>query len=498
MKIFEKKITLLNVISNVFLQLVTVLSGFIIPKIILSYFGSNVNGLVSSINQFLNYITLIEGGISGVIMASLYKPILDNDTKKLSSIIKTSDKFYKNIGYIYILYSLLLAVFYPLFMHDFSFIFIFSLVLILSSGLLIQYMFALSYRNLLNADKKGYIVSFAATIILILSIIFAFLSVKIYPSIHFLKLLTGVLFIIQPLIYNYYVSKYYKLDDNVEVDNNLLKNRWSGFAINIAAFIHNSTDITILTIFTDLATVSVYSVYNIVTLGLKSIINAISSAIVPVVGKSYVSSNIKDLQEKFALYEYIIFLLVFLLFTIAGLLITPFVMIYTRGINDANYNQVIFGILLVLSEAIYLIKYPHLNLSYSANKFKEQTFAAFFEAIINIIVSLLLVAKFGLIGITIGTLCGMIYRMIFQVNFSQKLVKNYEIKEFYKKLILFGLFTIIGILISYFLVPKVEFNVISFIIHGIIYFLIFGILYLFLSLIFFQKEIKYIKNYLKR
>lgn len=498
MKKFEKKITLLNIISSVLLQLVTILSGFIIPKIILSYFGSNVNGLVSSINQFLNYISLVEGGISGVVIANLYKPLVTKNYDKISSIIKTSDKFYKNIGYIYIIYSILLAVLYPLFMHDFSFMFIFSLVLILSIGLIIQYIFALSYRNLLGADKKGYIVSFTSTIILVLSIILACLSVKIYPSIHFLKLLTGLLFIIQPVIYSYYVSKYYKLDDNAKVDNNLLKNRWSGFAINIAAFIHNSTDITILTIFTDLATVSVYSVYNIVVQGLKSIINAISSAIVPVVGKSYASSNSKDLQEKFALYEYITFLLVFLLFTIAGLLITPFVMIYTRGINDANYNQVIFGILLVISEATYLIKYPHLNLSYSANKFKEQTSAAFLEAIINIIISLLLVAKFGLIGITIGTLCGMIYRMIFQVKFAKKLIKNYKIKEFYKKLVLFGAFTPLGILISYFLVPKVEFNIISFISHGIIYFLIFGILYLFLSLIFFQKEVKYIKSYLKR
>ena len=71
----KNKATLLNMISGLILQLFTLVSGFILPKIILIYFGSEVNGLVSSLNQFLSYITLVEGGITGVIVANLYKPI---------------------------------------------------------------------------------------------------------------------------------------------------------------------------------------------------------------------------------------------------------------------------------------------------------------------------------------------------------------------------------------------------------------------------------------
>lgn len=73
----KNKATLLNMISGLILQLFTLVSGFILPKIILIYFGSEVNGLVSSLNQFLSYITLVEGGITGVIVANLYKPIVD-------------------------------------------------------------------------------------------------------------------------------------------------------------------------------------------------------------------------------------------------------------------------------------------------------------------------------------------------------------------------------------------------------------------------------------
>ena len=109
-----KRITLLNIIANVILQLANILSWLIIPKIVLSFFGSSVNGLVSSITQFLNYITLIEGGITSVVTATLYKPLVEKDTKKISSIIKTSNNFYRKIGIIFMSYSIILAILYPI------------------------------------------------------------------------------------------------------------------------------------------------------------------------------------------------------------------------------------------------------------------------------------------------------------------------------------------------------------------------------------------------
>ena len=71
--------------TGLILQMFTILSGFILPKIILTSFGSEVNGLVSSLNQFLSYISLVEGGITGVVMANLYKPIVEKDEQKISA-----------------------------------------------------------------------------------------------------------------------------------------------------------------------------------------------------------------------------------------------------------------------------------------------------------------------------------------------------------------------------------------------------------------------------
>lgn len=494
----RKRVTLLNIISSIFLQLITIISYFVVPKIILSYFGSDTNGLVSSLNQFLNYITLVEGGITGVVSANLYKPLIDKNYKKISEILHTAKSFYKRIGLIFIIYSILLAVVYPLlFKNNFSWTFVFTLTLILSMKLLVQYMFSVTYKTLIVADKKSFIISISQSFMILFDIILAYVSVKIYPSIHLLKLFTGLLYLTQSVIYTYYVNKNYNINkSNKKLDNSLLKQRWNGFAVNVAAFIHSCTDISILTIFTNLSTVSVYSVYALVTSGLRQIVVAISRAIVPTIGQSYASNNQEELNIKMDLYEYIIFLLVFFLFSVGGLLITPFVMIYTNGINDANYYQPLFGILIIVSEALYLIKIPHLELSYSANKFKEITTPSFAEAIINLVISLLLVKSMGLIGIMIGTICAMLYRMFFHVFFTTKLIDGREQLIFYKKLIIFSLGTIIGIVIALLLIPKTQYNILSWVINAFIYSLVFGIIYCIISILFFKKEIVYLRKYL--
>lgn len=496
----KSKVTLLNMASGLMLQICTLISGFILPKIILGYFGSDINGLVSSLNQFLSYITLVEGGITGVIVANLYKPIVENDNGKISSIMVTSKKFFNKIGLLFIVYTVGLGISYPVIFHTgFSFGFVFSLTLILSITLLIQYMFSINLKTLLNADKKGYIVSFSQMLIVILNVLLAYISVRIYPSIHILKVISGVLFVIQPIIYGRYVRKHFNIDWKAETDNSLIENRWNGFAINLAAFIHNSTDISILTIFTNLATVSIYSVYALVSNGIKQLINACLTGVAHTVGHAYARGDYKDLHKKMDIYEYLVFILVFFMYSVSVLLITPFVMLYTKNITDANYCQPVFGILLLISEALYLVKLPHLNLAYSANKFKEITAPAFGEAFLNIVVSVFLVRRYGLIGVTVGTIIGMTFRMVFHVYYTKKLVQDRHQIIFYKKLFIFLATSIIGILICTYIAPvSLNCGIVEWIKSAVVYSVIIGFLLIAISIVFFKTELRFFVSYIRK
>lgn len=59
-KYYEKKRLIYNTISSLFFQVTTIVCGFILPRLILNAFGSNVNGLVNSITQFLGIISFLE------------------------------------------------------------------------------------------------------------------------------------------------------------------------------------------------------------------------------------------------------------------------------------------------------------------------------------------------------------------------------------------------------------------------------------------------------
>lgn len=493
------RITLVNVVSGLILQIMTIISGFIIPRIILSYFGSEVNGLVSSINQFLSYIALIEGGVTGVIAANLYKPLVENDLKKVSAVLVTAKQFYRRIGCLFCGYVVILSIVYPVaFEVAFDRLYVFSLTIILAIMLFVQYMFSLTLRTLLNADKKVYIVNFTQTIIVLLNIVLAFVSVTIYPSIHFLKLVNGLLFIIQPIVFGGYVRKHYDISWKENAENSLIRERWNGFAINIAAFIHHSTDITVLTMFASLKIVSVYTVYALVTNGLKAIVNSMVAGINPTVGQAYAKKDEALLNQKLDLCEYIVFSLVGSIFTVAALLITPFVLIYTSGVNDVEYGNVLFGYLLVLSEALYLIKLPHLNLAYSANKFKDITIPAYLEAIINIVVSVVLVRRYGIIGVAIGTIAAMTYRMAFHIYFTNKLLPARKQIIFYKKLGYTLVGSLIGFAICTWCFPMTSITIVNWIIHAAIYSILVGFVFLAISFMFYRKEMIYMKKYITK
>ena len=137
-----KKRVILNIGCTTLCQLMTLISGLIVPRLILSTFGSEANGLVSSLTQFLNYISLVEGGIGSVVLTALYGPLAKKDDSKLSSVLKAAEKFFRQIAYIFVVYTIILACAYPIIVKSsFSWIFVASLTLILSFTLFIQYFF---------------------------------------------------------------------------------------------------------------------------------------------------------------------------------------------------------------------------------------------------------------------------------------------------------------------------------------------------------------------
>ena len=95
-----------NTISSLVFQVTTIICGFILPRLILNAFGSEVNGLVNSIAQFLGVISFLELGVGAVVQSALYKPLAEKNQEDVSKIISSANKFFTRLGQILLIYVL--------------------------------------------------------------------------------------------------------------------------------------------------------------------------------------------------------------------------------------------------------------------------------------------------------------------------------------------------------------------------------------------------------
>lgn len=446
----RSKKAIYNTISSVFLQIITCICGLIIPRLILNRFGSEVNGSIQSITQFLNYIVLLEAGVGGVVRAALYKPLATNDSATLSGIINATERFFRKIAYIFIIYLFIVAFLYPyIIIEEFDFFYTFSLVIIIGIGTIAQYYFGITYQIMLTADQNGYIWNTLQVVTVIINSLLTFILIKLGAGIHIVKLFSALIFVIRPLILNWYVRKKYKeLNKKAAPNNELIKQRWDGLGQHIAFFVHNNTDIVILTLFDGLKSVSVYSVYYMVVSGLEKIVSSIAAGFTPIIGNMYALEDKKRLLSTVSLYEFLAFTVNNIIFTVCAFLIVPFVKIYTSGITDVNYVNYVFGYLAALSSALLIIRNIYQNIVLSAGHYKQATASAWIETLINIVLSLLLVVKLGLCGVMIGTVISLIYRTLYYIVYLNKNILNRKIIVFFKR-VLINIFGIIICIMIY-------------------------------------------------
>lgn len=487
----RSKKTIYNIVANLLYQLVTIAYGFLIPKIIISKFGSDVNGLISSITQFLAYISLLESGFGPVVKASLYKPIARKNKNEIANILKTSEKFFKKIAIIFIVYIIALLFIYPQIVNtSFDIPFTISLIIIIGISTFAEYFFGITYKLYLQAEQKSYIVSISQIVTYILSII-VIISLAITGSdIRTIKLVSGIIFVIRPIFLGIYVRKKYSLDFKKQKGDYEIKQKWDGLVQHIAAVIHDNTDVTILSIFSNLAEVSVYSVYYLVVKGIKYLFYSLADGTDAVFGDMIAKKETTTLLKRFSTYELAHLMISTICFSCTMLLITPFVSIFTDGVKDANYIRPVFGYLVVIGEFIWSIRQPYNGLIKAAGHFRQTKTGAWIECISNILISIILVNYLGLIGVAIGTMVAMTIRTAEFIYYTNKHILKRNILISVNR-IMFAAIEVVIIIPCSLLLPYLEnMNYFNFFINALMTLIMSTAIVVVMNAIIYRKEMK--------
>ena len=380
-------------------------------------------------------ITLLESGVGAVVQSSLYKPLANKNDDELSKIVKSSKKFFNKIMLIMLFYVLVLIFVYPYIVKlDFDFVYTALLIVILAFSYIAQHYLFITYRILLNADQLSFLQIGVHTICLLLNAIITIALIKLNMGIHLVKLVSALVFSIQPIFLKIVVDRKYKINLNVELTEEPIKQKWNGFAQHISSVVLGNTDTVILTLFSTLENVSVYSIYYLVVHGVKQILTSMMSGIQALLGNMIAKKENDKLNKTFSTIEWLINNIVLLMYTLVGILIIPFVKIYTINFSDANYIVPSFGIMITLAYAMYTFRTPYELVIKAAGHYKETQASSLIEVAINVLLSIILVFKFGLIGVAIGTFAAMTYRTIYLIYYLSKNILN---KSYYKSIKLF-------------------------------------------------------------
>lgn len=417
----RKKRLIYNTAAALIFQLTALLCGFVLPRLILGQFGSEINGLVNSITQFLGIIAFMELGVGRVVEAALYKPLADQDTDSVSRIMVSAGKFFKRLALYLVIYVLILLVVYPhLSESAFGRMDTMLLILAMSISYFAQYYFGAANRLLLNASQLGYINYSAQTFTLVLNTVVCALLIHWGHSIHMVKLTTSLIFLLRPLVLKWYVDRHYRINYKITYTEEPIKQKWNGVAQHVAAIVLDSTANIILTLFSTLSNVSIYGVYYLVVHGVRQIFFYIVSGVQALLGELWAKQELEELKVFFGRFEWIVHTATVFVFTCTGVLIVPFVQVYTNGITDAEYTQPLFALVLTLAHALFCLRIPYNNMIMAAGHFKQTQNCSVAAAVLNLLLSVVMVLRYGLVGVAAGTLAAMAFQIIWMALYNER------------------------------------------------------------------------------
>lgn len=451
----EKKIMNRNVIKNTissFLIYVMVLLFSIVTfRLVLVSYGSETNGLLSSVEQIFKYIALLEAGIGNATVSALYAPLANRDKLSANDVLAASRGYYRKSAVWYFVCVIIAAFVWPLVVEsEISYVTIWAVIFFQGVSGVITFWFTSTIVNYLVASGRNYVNNNVHFIITVLTYGLKILICCTGISIVFISLSLVLVNFIKCLFYIVYMKRVCpEFFEKKNGDTKLLKQRNAFLVHEISGVIFSSTDTIVISVFCSLADASVYSTYMLVAAALGSLLGQVANGTSYVLGDSYAKDK-ENYKKVHDIYNSIYIYVVFVVFTVAYLLMIPFVKLYTAGVTDINYIDPKLPLLFVLIQLLSACRSVDNTLVRISLHAKQTISRTITESVINLTVSLILVNFIGIYGVLVGTIAALLYRTNDFIIYANKRIMNRSpLKEYMLHLPNFALFAVIVLFSKY-------------------------------------------------
>lgn len=399
--------SIINMLFNIGGQFLTMLLSFINRMVFIrclsaEYLG--VNGLFTDVLSILNFAEL---GIGTAMVFSMYEPAARDDEQKLARLMNLYKWMYRAVAVSVLLFGLLLLPFLPYLIKDgegIEHITLIYMIYVLGSAS----SYLLSYKNsIYQAYQKGYICagwSMACECIKTVSQITVLLLTRNF--ILYLAVQQAIQFLPNIMVSCMvdkefpYLKECHELPEREE-RNGILKNIGAMSMHKLSTIIVRNTDSLLMSSFIGLATVGLYSNYRLVINALNNLMGKFAVAFSGSIGNFAVMENSDRLYKIYKEMDFMFFVMSAYLTGGLMMLFNPFITLLFGG----RYCFPMTTVMVIVAE-FYITRMRQTNLLFREvmGLFWNDRYKAVAESIINLVVSLALVQRYGVVGIIGGTI----------------------------------------------------------------------------------------------
>lgn len=417
MAVSRTKFAYINVGCSLVSSILKMALAFFVQQQLVKYLGYDLVGVNRTCTSVIGMLSVAEMGLGSAITFCLYEPLAHDNKRKIAALISLYRKIYYGVALIVIVG---VAGTMP-FIKDFTQSNYDAGYLCLVYGLFALNTVAsylLSYnQTLLMADQHEYVstivTSASSSLMYVVQFIVLycikffdskakeFFVIYLFAAILFTFLGNLVIYVIVRKRYPY--VREYKKEKLDKDDKSLIKKKVTALIYHrIGNYMVTGTDTLIITGFLTSAISGITSNYYTITTSLNTILGKISSALLPGFGNLIVEA---DSDKIYNVYKRAQFPL-FVIFAVAGIGATVLSDLFISRIwlSEAGLMDTAFTVL--LGTNFFITGYTALmgSVRFAAGVFEPDKYLHVFIAILNLIVSILLVKVWGAAGVLVGTL----------------------------------------------------------------------------------------------
>ncbi|MBE6964752.1 MAG: sugar isomerase [Ruminococcaceae bacterium] len=425
-----------NLVSSLVYQVVLITLSFLLPRLYLENFGSEVNGVLSTIKQIFTYMCLLEAGVGLATTQALYKKIGEKDYESASSVLSATNVYYIKTGIVYLLIVFVIAAVYSCAVStSINSAVLFFIIILNAIPSLFSYFVQAKYRILMEVDGRRYVINNAETVLQLASNAGKILVLLLTDSLVLIQLVYCIIALLQlGFLYIYAKRRYIWLDLKAKPDFDAISQKNSVLVHQLSGMVFNNTDVILISLLCDFKAVSIYAIYNIFFSQVQNFITNVVSSFTFALGQMF-NTDREKFDKLFNAYETFYVMITCVIYTLMAVFLLPLIQIYTSGINDAEYTNTFLLLLFAIMNLLACGKLPATGIIEYSGAFGKTRSHAILEMVINITVSVVAIAYMGICGAILGTIAALVYRGIVTIYYSNRKILKRKQSCTYKILI---------------------------------------------------------------